>query len=309
MAVSKFSRIDIHAHLNFAAFVADREAVFGRARGSGTAIINVGTQLDTSRAAVKLADEHPEGVYAIVGLHPIHTSASFHNEKELGTAGSVSGAVGNAAGSVSGGSISKAKGSAPIGFTSCGEAFDIAAYRELLKHPKAVGIGECGLDYYRLDPASLARQKEVFLAQIALANETGKSLMLHIRSSEKSTDAYDDALDLLKAHARVRGDSHFFAGTTAVAQRFLDLGFTLSFTGVITFAKQYAELVEYVPLDMIQAETDCPYVAPVPYRGQRNEPAYVAETVKKIAEIKKLPLETVERALLENARRVWGIEI
>jgi TatD DNase family protein len=177
----------------------------------------------------------------------------------------------------------------------------------LLKHPKVVGIGECGLDYYRLSADSAAKQKEAFIAQIDLANEAEKPLMLHIR------EAYGDALDILKTHANPpaggQGNAHFFAGTIEEARRFLDLGFTLSFTGAITFAKQYAELVEYVPLDMIQAETDCPFVAPVPYRGKRNEPAYVTEVVKKIAEIKKLPLEEVEKTLVENAKRVWRVEL
>ena len=272
-----FRRIDIHAHLNFAAFDADREATAKRALRAGTAFINVGTQIDTSGKALELAEEYPEGAYAIVGLHPIHTSASFHDEKELGKGGG--------------------------GFTSRGETFDPVVYRELLKHPKVVGVGECGLDYHRLPADSIAKQKEAFIAQIALANESGKPLMLHIR------EAYGDALYILAAHAKVKGDSHFFAGTIEEARRFLDLGFTLSFTGAITFAKQYAELVEYVPLDMIQAETDCPFVAPVPHRGERNEPAYVSEVVDKIARIKKLPLEEVEKALLENARRVWGVSL
>jgi len=285
--MSKFRRIDIHAHVNFSAFDADRDAVIARALDSGTAMINVGTQIDTSRAAVELTRKYPEGVYAIVGLHPIHTSASFHDEKELGPGGKE--------------------------FTSRGEEFDPALYRELLKDPKAVGIGECGLDYYRLDESTKAKQKETFRKVIVLAHETGKPLMLHIRPSEKSGDAYDDALDMLASESKngraVKGDSHFFAGTTAQARRFLDLGITLSFTGVITFAKQYLELVEYVPLDMIQAETDCPFVAPVPYRGKRNEPAYVSEVVAKIARVKNLPLEEVENALLANGRRVWGVGV
>ena len=101
----------------------------------------------------------------------------------------------------------------------------------------------------------------------------------------------------------------FFAGTTDIAQQFLELGFDLSFTGVITFAKDYEELVRFVPLDRIHAETDCPYVTPTPHRGQRNEPSYVIEVVKKIAEIKGESLETVEKALQANAERLFGISI
>ena len=283
--MSSFRRIDIHSHLNFAAFDADRDAVAKRALDGGTAFITVGTQLDTSRTAVELAERYPEGAYAIVGLHPIHTSASFHDEKELG-GGGLPGHAGHVK-----------------EFTSRAEDFDPDAYRELLKHPKVVGIGECGLDYYRLSSDSISRQKEAFLAQIALAEEFKKPLMLHVR------EAYGDALDILKSHPTVKGNAHFFAGTLAEARRFLDLGFTLSFTGVITFAKQYEELVRFTPIDMIQAETDSPFVAPVPHRGKRNEPAYVSEVVAAVARIKGLPLEKVEEALLENARRVFGITL
>ena len=270
-----FRRVDIHAHTQFAAFGADRKAIIERALASGTAIINASTKLSTSQAAVALAREYPEGVYAFVGLHPIHTTASFHDEQELGP------------------------GSQP--FTSIGEVFDPEAYRTLLSEPKVLGIGECGLDYFHLADDTKAKQHAAFSAQIALANETGKPLMLHIR------EAYDDALEILAAESRVAGDVHFFAGTIEQAKRFLDLGFTISFTGVVTFAAQYVPLVEYVPLSMIQAETDCPYVAPVPHRGKRNEPSYVAEIIARIATIKKVPLETVEAALLQNARRVWRL--
>jgi TatD DNase family protein len=250
-----FRRIDIHAHVTFDAYDADRDAVVRRALDAGTAMINVGTEVATSRAAVELAEKYPEGVYAIVGLHPTHD-----------------------------------------------EVFDPAPYRAWLSHPKVVGIGECGLDYFRSEGPSREKQKETFLAAIALANEFNKPLMLHIR------DAYADALEILRKHAKVKGNVHFFAGTIEEAKGFLDLGFTISFTGVVTFAKQYIELVEYVPLDMMQAETDCPFVSPVPHRGERNEPAHVSYVYEKIARIKKLPVEEVERVLLDNARRMWKIE-
>ena len=272
-----FRRIDIHAHLNFAAYEADRDEVVARSLDSGTAFINVGTQRDTSKASVDVASKYDKGVYAIVGLHPVHTSASFHDKEELGEGGQE--------------------------FSSRGEEFNPVVYREFLKHPKVVGIGECGLDYYRSEPAAAEKQKRAFLSQIELANESGKPLMLHIR------EAYRDALDILEAHSRVAGDVHFFAGTTSEARAFLDLGYTLSFTGVITFARQYEELVEYIPLDMIQAETDCPFVSPVPNRGKRNEPSFVSHTIEKIAQIKKLPLAVVEDALLANAKRIFGIDL
>ncbi len=275
--------IDIHSHVNFKAFDEDREAVVARALENDTWVINVGTQADTSHAAIDLAHKYPEGVYAIVGLHPIHTGASYHDTKELGEGGAE--------------------------FTSRGEIFDKEKYREMLRDPKVVGIGECGLDYYRLEPESIEKQKQAFIEQIEIANEAGKPLMLHIRNNpeNKESNAYTDSLEILKTHAKVKGDVHFFAGTLEDAKCFIDFGFTLSFTGVITFTHDYDEVVRQTPLHMIMSETDSPYITPVPYRGKRNEPAYVREVVKKIAEIKNLPEEEVAAAIIANARRVFGI--
>jgi TatD DNase family protein len=234
----------------------------------------VGTQYDTSAEAVALAEKH-EDAYATIGLHPIHTSKSFHDAKELGEGGKE--------------------------FTSRGEIFDPAKYEELARSNKVIAIGECGLDYYRLDEATKETQVRNFIEQIELANKLGKPLMLHIRN------AYADALEVLKAHAKVRGDVHFFAGGWEEAKQFLDLGFTLSFTGVITFTHDYDEVIKNAPLDMLLTETDAPYVSPVPYRGKRNEPAYVVEVVKKMAELKDLPLEEVREQLLQNAKDLFKI--
>jgi TatD DNase family protein len=283
--------IDIHAHVNFVAFDEDRDAVMVRAEESGTIVINVGTQIDTARKAVEMTEQYPN-TYAIIGLHPIHTGTSFHDTKELGE-------------------------EAGKGFTSRGEIFDKDAYRELLKNPKVVGIGECGLDYYRLEEDSIEKQREAFIAQIELANEYSKPLMLHIRNNpdDKTKNAYFDALEILKQHAKVKGDVHFFAGGMEEAKAYLDFGFTLSFTGAITYPPKkdgsgtnYEEIIKFTPLDMIMTETDSPYVSPVPYRGKRNEPVYVSEVVKRIAEIKGLPEEEVANTILQNAKRVFGIE-
>ncbi len=272
--------IDVHAHVNFAAFDEDRDEVIQRALDNDTWLINVGTQKDTSLQAIQIAEKYEKGVYAIIGLHPIHTSASYHDTKELGEEGKA--------------------------FTSRGEEIDIEVYKEMLRHPKVVAIGECGLDYYRLDEQSIEKQKEVFIKQIQIANEIGKPLMLHIRSN-KERSAYVDAIEILKQHAKVKGDVHFFAGNWEEAQLFLDFGFTLSFTGVITFTHDYDEVIKNTPLDMLLSETDCPYITPTPYRGKRNEPMYVSEVVKKIAEIKGLPLEEVQKQLVENAKRILSL--
>ena len=144
-------------------------------------------------------------------------------------------------------------------------------------------------------------QRRVFIKQIELANKLNKPLMLHIRN------AYEDALEIIKAHAKVRGDVHFFAGDWEIAKKFLDIGFTLSFTGVLTFTHDYDEVVKNAPLDMILSETDAPYVTPVPHRGKRNEPAYVQEVVRAIAGIRGEDLEMVAIQVLANARRVFGL--
>jgi len=123
---------------------------------------------------------------------------------------------------------------------------------------------------------------------------------------ENTRNAYFEALEILKQHAKVKGDVHFFAGDLEVAQAFLDFGFTLSFTGVITFTTDYDEVIRNTPLHMIMTETDSPYVTPVPHRGKRNEPSYVKEVVKKIAQIKNLPEEEVARSIITNAKRVFG---
>lgn len=282
--------IDIHSHVNFKAFDEDRDEVIKRALENDTWVINVGTQINTSMKAIEMAHQYSEGVYAIIGLHPIHTGASFHDEKELGEGGKE--------------------------FTSRGEVFDKEKYIELCKDEKVVGIGECGLDYYRCDTEYIEKQKKAFIEQIEVANTVGKPLMLHIRNNpeDKSLNAYADALEILKQHldgkslpAGRRGDVHFFAGRVEDAKAFVDFGFTLSFTGAITFGKNYEEVIKSIPIEMIMSETDAPYVTPVPYRGKRNEPIYVREIVKKIAEIKGLSEAEVAGAIVANAKRVFDI--
>ena len=282
--IEKYQYIDIHGHVNFAAYDSDREAVIERAERSNVAMITVGTQLDTSRKAVELARVHP-GMYAAIGLHPIHTTASHHDAQELGE---------------------DAKA-----FTSRGEQIDIEAYRQLANDPKTVAIGESGLDYYHLDEQSLSKQQSAFSAMIGLAEEVDKPLMLHIRNGDGSysgKSAYKDAFDMLKDHHKIRGNLHFFAGNIEEAKMFLDLGYTFSFTGVVTFAKNYVEIVKYLPLDRIMSETDCPYVAPSPHRGQRNEPVYVVEVVKALAHIREQSEEVVAAQIMKNARELFSLD-
>lgn len=197
--------------------------------------------------------------------------------------------------------------------TDTKEPFDYGAYKELALNSKVVAIGECGLDYFwEEDKREREKQKERFAAQIELAIEVDKPLMIHSRVSRRSMDAYEDVLSILKNDfssdlGKLRGNVHFFTGDEKIARGFLELGFTMSFTGVITFTEDYNEVIKFLPLRHILSETDCPYVAPVPYRGKRNEPAFVVEVTEKLAEIKELPLEVVVETIRGNITRLFGI--
>jgi TatD DNase family protein len=243
----------------------------------------------------------------VVGLHPVQTVPGLHDEDEVGEGGKP--------------------------FISKGEVFDYDAIKALAQDPKTVAIGECGLDYYgqrvmkrepelsvhpseagasfayvHTTPESEAAQREAFVAQIHLANELGKPLMLHIRNGkDTSKNAYKDVADILKSEAKVRGNAHFFAGSVDDARLYLDMGFSVSFTGVVTFTRDYDEVVRYVPADMIHAETDAPYVSPKPYRGQRNEPLHVIEVAQKLAEIRGVDPEQFREQLLKNAESLYSI--
>lgn len=275
--------IDAHAHVNFSAFDEDRENIIKNTLENEVWMINVGTKAKTSKEAVDIAEKYYEGVYAIIGLHPIHTSKSFHDKDELGDEAEP--------------------------FNSSGDVWDEDFFQELAKSIKVVGVGECGLDFFHTnvdDKEHREKQSEAFNCQIEFAVKNDLPLMIHCR------DAYKETLDILKSHqkrfgTKVRGNFHFYAGGIDVAKEILDIGFTLSFTGVITFARDYRELVQYTPLDRMLSETDCPYVTPIPFRGQRNEPINVREVVKKIAEIKGLDIEVVREQILGNIRSQFRI--
>lgn len=183
------------------------------------------------------------------------------------------------------------------------EIFDIEKYRELAKHPKVMAIGECGIDIFRREKDDLARQKDIFKQQIELAIELDKPLMIHCR------DAHGDVLEILNSYKcpKLRGDIHFFSGSLEQARKFLDLGFYLSFAGPITFARDYDEVIRNISLDRIMAETDCPFAAPIPYRGQRNEPLYVLEVAKKIAGIRGISEEEAAKVTTANALNLFRI--
>jgi len=280
---------DAHTHVQFSGYNADRDAVIRRALDADVRMINVGTQKDTSRAAVDLAHEYPGELYAAIGLHPIHTGKSYHDADELG-----------------GGEAAKA-------FTSRGEVFDMDYYRALARDPATVAIGECGLDYFHFNDdepreAQIEKQKAAFLAQIDLSKEVEKPLMIHCRN------AFEDLIEFLKPHAEelTPGVIHFFTGTPDDAQRLMDMGFSFTFGGAITFPPrkgmaqgQYDEAIKLIPIENILSETDAPYVAPMAFRGKRNEPAYVVEAVARLAELKGVTPDEMKAQIWENAQRIF----
>lgn len=189
------------------------------------------------------------------------------------------------------------------------EAFDFEEYKKIAAHPRVVAIGECGLDYFRNQTEETKnRQKEVFKQHIMLALELNKPLMIHARPSKGSMDAYSDVLAMLEPYQKtIRANFHFFVGNKEIAMQVLALGFTISFDGPITFARDYDEVIQMVPLESLMAETDAPFAAPVPYRGKTCEPWMVEEVVKKIAEIRNEDFEKVRAQLLLNAMRFTGL--
>jgi TatD DNase family protein len=189
------------------------------------------------------------------------------------------------------------------------QVFDELEFEKLVTHSKVVAIGECGLDYFRIDPndeKDKKRQLDLFQTQIKFALKHDLPLMIHSRS------AYDELIDILSIYkeqnSKLCGNIHFFSGNLEQAKKFVDLGFTISFAGPITFARDYDEVIKNIPISSILAETDSPFATPAPYRGKRNEPTYVIEVVKKIAEVRGEDLDFVGKTLVENTLRTFGIK-
>ena len=259
---------DAHSHIQFDTYDADRAEVIERMQSQGVGGLIVGTDLDSSVKALALVEKIP-GLYAAAGLHP------------------------NAV---------------------LDEDFDVASFRALLSHPKMRAVGECGLDNFRPEDVEVAKvaQKKVFEAHVQLAIEANKPLMIHSRPSKGTQDAYRDIIDILRSYKkehgeRLRGDIHFFVGGLEEARDFLDLGFTMSYTAVLTFARDYDAVVQYLPLTSILTETDSPYLAPKRIRGQRNEPTSVIDVVGALALIRGEDEEVVRETVLANATTLFGL--
>jgi TatD DNase family protein len=264
---------DIHSHLHFPDYDKDRDQVIARMIKKNVWTIGVGVDLATSKKEIEIASKH-KNIFTCIGLHPVDGPAGI---------------------------------SADLSFPT----FDEKAFAELVTHPKVVAIGECGLDYGKsgvVDELEKTRQKKDFERQIDFAVRYNKPLMLHVRNSH--ADILDILISKKREHGdKLRGNVHFFSGTTEIEKKYLDLNFSVSFTGVITFAENYDEAIKYAPLNMLMSETDAPFVAPIPYRGKRNEPIYVESVVKKMAQIKAKTTKEMQKILVDNAIRIFNIPL
>ena len=272
---------DTHAHLDYPDFAQELPEVLGRANDAGiTRIISIGTDLESSRRALQLSERFPN-VYAVVGWHPSEVNQ------------------------------------APADFRP--------ALRELAKHPKVVSLGETGLDYHRLpsqegkpgstnaaadggpetaeDSNYKTKQADLFRQHLEVAAELGLNCVIHQR------DALEDTLSQLEPFAaKVRGVFHCFANDAVAMRRILDLGSIVSFTGILTFknGQNIRDTLAATPLDKFMLETDSPYLAPVPYRGKRCEPAFVKEISEVAAQVKGCSLDDLSRATCDTAQKFFN---
>jgi len=277
--------VDAHTHVQFPAFDSDRDAVLERAKKNDIFMIAVGTQAHTSQLSIELARKFPMQVRATVGFHPNHVDENWHHDKKEQV-------------------------------TSDKETFSIDTLRVLAKEKEVVAIGECGLDYYRLvtsdkeQEARKEKQKEVFMQHMELAREVEKPLMIHCRPKANTDDAYEDLLSLVtnfQLPITIPKIVHFYVGSLKITKKLLDAGFYFTFGGVITFARDYDEIIQNIPLERILLETDAPYIAPEPYRGKKNEPAYIIETAKKLAQLKGVDYDTIQEITTKTAQNVFKI--
>jgi TatD DNase family protein len=259
---------DTHAHLDYPDYAKDLSEVIGHAQAAGIVkMISIGTSLSSSKRAIRLAEKFPP-VYAAVGWHP---SEAMKAPADLRP-----------------------------------------ALREYAKHPKVVAVGEIGLDYHHLpssqggsaedDARYQQRQAEIFQQQIEVAIEAGLNCIIHQR------DAFDDTLAQLEPFAgNVRGVFHCFGENADRMRRVLEIGSLVSFTGIVTFknGQNVRDTVAVTPLDKFMLETDCPYLAPVPYRGKRCEPAYVKEISEVVAQVKGCSLDELSDATCKTAQEFF----
>ena len=267
--------IDSHAHLEGKRYDADRDEVLARAKQNGIEAylaIGNGDGPDTADCGIKLAEHHdgkPEypRIWASVGVHP--HEASLANE-----------------------------------------ASD-AQLLQWARHPKVIAWGEIGLDYF-YDHSPREIQKAVLRRQMELARTAKLPIIIHCRPSDNSENAWDDCLNMIADHwtpSSLGGILHCFTGSVDHARRALDMGFMISFAGNVTFPKAQSirDAAQIVPLDRMLIETDSPYLAPIPHRGQRNEPAFVKEVARQIGELRNLSTEEVGTQTAHNFYKFFGL--
>lgn len=272
--------IDTHCHINFKDFKEDADEVIKKSLENGVQLICVGVEYETSQRAVEYANKYDEGVWVAVGLHPMYVKSNHKIE-----------------------SIKHKE-----------EIFNYEKYLELAKNKKVVAIGEIGLDYHHFDDNSnlqmnasvkeiKKKQKDVLQEFIKLANEVKKPLVLHC------WDAYDDLLKILKKNSVKKcGVVHSFVGSWKTAQKFINLGYKIGLNGIITYSESYDKLIKNIDLKNILIETDCPYLSPKPLeRDSRNEPENVKYIAQKIAEVKEIKIDEVEKVTTINAKKLFRI--
>jgi TatD DNase family protein len=257
--------IDIHSHLNLPPLLENKEAILVKMREMNIGTITVGTDMDTSKMAIEIAEQNPDLCWATVGFHP-------------------------------------ADGFIP-------DDSDWTELEQLAQNTKVVAIGETGLDYFRDQSTETKnKQTEIFKKHIELAMRVNKPLMLHVRASKGSDDAYYNALEILKEVGYQRkANFHFFSGSQKCMQDIIAVGYTISVDGPITFSHDYDEMIKACPIDKIMIETDAPFAAPAPHRGKTCEPWMVVEVAKKIAELKGIDLEIVRVQMIGNTKSFFNI--
>jgi TatD DNase family protein len=263
--------IDSHAHLEMEQFDADREQMIARARDAGIEkLVAIGGGTGPGSLDCGIQlAEQHEFIYATIGIHP--------HEAKLATDA------------------------------------DFQELDQLAKSHKVIAWGEIGLDYF-YDHSPRELQQQVFFRQMELARTAKLPIVIHCRPSDKSENAWDDCLQLLERHWRTSGLGgilHCFTGSWSHAQRALDLGFMISFAGNITFpkAQPIRDAAKEVPLERVLIETDSPFLAPVPYRGKRNEPAFVKEVARQLGAIRGLSTEAIGRQTTANFYNFFKLKI
>lgn len=307
--------IDVHCHLNFHSFQEDYDEVIKRALANGlTRIINTGTQISSSKQAVELAEKYEE-LYAIVGVHPHHADKLVQVEKAKGLVKRQEDLT-PALSSEERGKKEETKEEIMVKRAKVDPDLPtdwLEELEKLTKHPKVVGIGECGMDFYSyasngiVDPAL---QEKVFEEQVRLSGKTGLPLQIHNRQ------AGEEVIKILKRNEnhlqKVPGMFHCFAGSYEVHQTALQMGFYIGFDGNTTYpgiakgeTTDLKEIAKRTPLERILIETDSPYLTPVPHRGERNEPGYAILVGHFIADLKGIAYSDLVEQTTKNVYTVF----